>query len=228
MNNFINVVVIVEGQTEEIFIKNILGKYLARKNIYITPIKISKPGQKGGDVKFARALNDISLHLKQRTDTYVTLFVDYYGIKNDWPGLAEAKKRTNPADIADVINRATHSEVNSKLNSCRSDIRFIPNIAIHEFETLLFSDPEILASHLDIKQSEIEKILNKFGEPERINNSPQTAPSKRLEKLYERYKKTNTGINIARAIGLSKMREMCPLFDDWLTNLENLQDVKRR
>ena len=134
----------------------------------------------------------------------------------------EAKKRTNPVEIAEAINRATHNEVNTKLESYRSDVRFIPNIAIHEFETLLFSDPEILAYHLDIKQAEIDKILNKFGEPERINDSPQTAPSKRLEKLYDRYKKTNTGINIARAIGLSKMREQCPLFDNWLTNLENL------
>jgi hypothetical protein len=32
---------------------------LAEKSIYITPIIISKPGQKGGDVKFSRAKNDI-------------------------------------------------------------------------------------------------------------------------------------------------------------------------
>ncbi len=49
----------------------------------MTPIMISKPGQKGGDVKFARVKNDIGLYLKQGSDTLLTLFVDYYGIKKE-------------------------------------------------------------------------------------------------------------------------------------------------
>jgi hypothetical protein len=51
-----------------------MSPYLAEKRIYITPIIISKPGQKGGDVRFARVRNDIGLHLKQRHDSYLTLF----------------------------------------------------------------------------------------------------------------------------------------------------------
>ncbi len=42
--------------------------------------QVSKPGQKGGDVKFVKVRNDIIRHLKQREDTIVTLFLDYYGL----------------------------------------------------------------------------------------------------------------------------------------------------
>ena len=223
MNNYIEIIVIVEGQTEQKFIRDILAPYLGIRGIFMYPSLINKSGQKGGDVRFVRAINDISRFLKQRDGTFVSLFVDYYGIDKDWPGFEEANKRTVPSEIAAKINNATHKAVNEKLLSYRSDIRFIPNIAVHEFETLLFSDSEILASQLYVKQSTIDKILTKFGEPEKINNSPETAPSKRLEKLYDRYKKTNTGINIARAIGIDKMREQSPLFDNWLIRIEKLR-----
>jgi len=55
MNKFAEVVAIVEGPTEQIFMREVLAPYLATKNIFITPIIITKPGQKGGDVKFSRA-----------------------------------------------------------------------------------------------------------------------------------------------------------------------------
>ena len=52
--------------------------------------------------------------------------------------------------------------------------------------------------------------------------SPETAPSKRIEKFNKRYKKTVTGIAIAKEIGLPTIRKKCPVFDEWLTKLENL------
>ncbi len=225
MSDYIEVKVIVEGKTEEIFIKSILQEYLAQKNIYITPIQISKPGQKGGDVRFDRALKDISLHLKQRPDTYISLFFDYYGIKDDWPGLDNAHTKTVPLEIASAINNATQTAVDKELSEYRSDIRFIPYIAVHEFESLLFSDSSKTASVLNIDKSKVDAIINQFGDPEKINNSSETAPSKRLEKLYSRYKKTSTGIKIAKEIGISKMRGECMVFDSWLKQLELLVEV---
>ena len=35
--------------------------------------------------------------------------------------------------------------------------------------------------------------------------------------------KTVTGIAVAKAIGVEKMREKCPVFNHWLTSLENLR-----
>ncbi|WP_449258358.1 DUF4276 family protein [Chlorobium limicola] len=80
MNEYAEVIVLSEGLTEMLFVKQLLAPYLAQQGIYITPVILDKPGEKGGDVKFARARNDIGKHLKQRNNTFVTLFVDYYGI----------------------------------------------------------------------------------------------------------------------------------------------------
>jgi len=94
---------------------------------------------------------------------------------------------------------------------------------VHEFEALLFSDAEKLAEHLKIKPQSIKDILIECGDPENINDSSQTAPSKRLENLYRRYKKTTTGIAVARAIGIDKMREQCPIFNGLLNKIEFLK-----
>ena len=217
------IIVIVEGLTEKIFIKDMVTPCLAQKGIYITPIEVSKPGQKGGDIRFARVKRDIELHLKQRHDTFVTLFVDYYGIRNDWPGIEAARLLKVPAQIAEVVNKATMEAVQSLFMETNPVRRFIPFIAVHEFETLLFSDAGILAAELGVKRAKVDAILKECGEPEKINNSNETAPSKRLEDLNDRFKKTSTGIAIARAVGLSKMRAACPLFDAWMTTLESLR-----
>lgn len=227
MSNYIQIVVIVEGKTEEIFIKSILAPYLAQKNIFMTPIIISKPGQKGGDVSFKRAIKDIKLHMKQRNDTYVSLFVDYYGIKNDWPGLGSAKSKTIPVEIAKVLNDATQKAIDSRLGDYDFSRRFVPNITVHEFESLLFSDAKELAEKLGVDKKDVDAILKRCGEPEKINNSSLTAPSKRLDKLYDRYKKTSTGITIANAIGIVKMREKCPVFDNWLKTVEEKLESTR-
>lgn len=226
MSNCTNVMAIVEGKTEEIFIKNLVNPYLARKNIFIHATQISKPGQKGGDVRFERAKRDFEIHLKQRSDTYITCFFDYYGIKSDWPGIDEVREGATPKEIAETINEATKEKVVSLFGDQRADERFIPFIAVYEFEALLFSDAEILSSRMGISASHIEDVLTEFGEPEAINNSPQTAPSKRLDSWSKgsKFRKTTTGITIAQAIGVEKMREQCPLFNNWLTAFETIQD----
>jgi Domain of unknown function (DUF4276) len=93
---------------------------------------------------------------------------------------------------------------------------------MYELEALYFSDPSCLAAKLGVQQRKIEEILEECGEPEKINDHKTTAPSNRLEKLSGRFKKTSTGIAIAAAIGIPKMREACPLFNNWVTTLENL------
>ena len=104
-----------------------------------------------------------------------------------------------------------------------ADWRFIPYVAMHEFEAMLFSDPKLLAEQLKVPESDINDILAECGEPENIDDSPLTAPSKRLDNLSTRFKKTSTGIAIAKAIGLVKIKEQCPLFNKWMTEIECLK-----
>ncbi len=236
MSNFTEVFAIVEGATEQLFIQQILAPYLAEKNIDMKATQVKtlnknrKPKKKGGDVRFARVKKDIGNHLKQRTETYVTTFVDYYGIK-EWPGIDSVPENSKPDHIAKHINKETKKEINKQFSKQESNRRFIPYMSIHEFEALLFSDSALLASELGINETEISDVLTTHGEPEAINNSPQTAPSKRLEAWSQRvsktkFAKTSTGITLAKDIGISKMREKCPVFNAWIDQLETIVEAQ--
>jgi len=220
MNKQFWITVLCEGKTEQKFIKSILSPYFQQKNIIMTPIIVSKKGEKGGDVKFQRVKGDIVTALSQSNISAVTTFVDYYGIK-EWPGKNDVLQNSTPEQIADCLNQATKNAICSKYDNLNPQNRFIPFVAVHEFETLLFSNSKVLAEHLHIEQNKVDEVLSEHdGCPEKINNSPETAPSKRLEKWDARYGKTTAGIAIADAIGIDEMRKKCPLFDAWLRTLE--------
>ena len=93
---------------------------------------------------------------------------------------------------------------------------------VHEFEALLFSEPQVLAKNIDVQLSAVESITNKFSGIEAINKSQATAPSKRIAQLNPSYKKTLDGIKIASEIGLDRIRKQCPVFDQWLRKIEAL------
>jgi len=224
MSNYIEVIAIVEGKTEQVFIEKILAPYLGHKNIGIRATQASKPGQKGGDVRFSRVKRDLEGHLKQRSDTYVTTFIDYYGTK-EWPGIDSVPPQACPEIIAKTVNDATKEKVVTLFSAQQADRRFIPFIAVHEFEALLFSDVEILSVQLGVEAPEISAVISACGSPEAINNNPQTAPSKRLSAWCTNgtFLKTTTGISVAEKIGIEKMREQCPLFNGWLATFEEIQ-----
>ena len=221
MSDYINLTILVEGETELRFVKEILYSYLFERSIIAQPIVIGRPGCKGGNINFDRVFRDISIHIKQRSDNFISTFIDYYGLSR-WPGLREAQNSEVPKQIAEKINKSTIASIAQKIDPNIVQRRFIPFVAVHEFEALLFSDTSCLAAGINVPEKSIKKILNECGEPESINNNYETAPSKRLLSLFSRYKKTTTGITIAREIGIEKMREKCPVFNDWLMRLENL------
>ncbi len=102
--------------------------------------------------------------------------------------------------------------------------RFIPFIQMYEFEALLFSDPVAFAKGIG-KQSlenDFERIVGEFPTPEHINDSPKTAPSKRIEQLVLGYEKPIMDNLAAMEVGLTVMRQKCHLFNNWLERLENL------
>lgn len=223
MSNYIEVMVVVEGKTEEIFVKSILSPYLSEKSIYMFPTQVTKPGEKGGDVRFSRVKNDLEKHLKQRTDTYVTTLIDYYGTK-DWPGLNDVEANSTPEAITMIVNNAAMKEITGLYPGVNAEQRFIPYLAIHEFEALLFCGPSEIAFELGIQEEIVHNVLKEFGTPEEINNNRDSAPSKRLDNWspHKKFPKTTTGISIARNIGIQRMRNMCPLFDNWIKTFEDI------
>lgn len=222
MNN-IEVNIIVEGSTEQTFIRELLGPTLSSKGIYLYPSLIGKPGHKGGNIRFERAKRDISNFLKQRPGTYISTMFDYFRIETSWPGRPDIQSNDAAAKKAEKMEYKTLLEIRKLFPDQNIEKRFIPYIEMHEFEALLFSDVSTLANILGVNSKEINSILNECGEPEEINDNHQTAPSKRLQNLYDKkYRKVAMGKTIAEAIGIQTMRKKCPHFNKWLEKLELL------
>ena len=223
MSKYVEVVAIVEGKTEQIFIEKLLSLELAKNMVGITAIQASKPGQKGGDIHWKRIKRDLEIHLKQRSETFVTTMIDYYGVKQ-WPGTEQMPQFATPDQISSLLNKAAYNELVALCPDQRADQRFIPYVSIHEFEALLFSDTAILAQALGVKEEKVLAVLEECGTPEAINKNVSTAPSKRLERWARggNFAKAVNGISIASKIGIPKMRQKCLLFNDWLERLEKL------
>lgn len=68
MNN-IRIYIVVEGQTEQNFVRDIPAPYMAHKGIYLNTALIGKPGHKGGNISFDRARTDIGNFLRDSSDT---------------------------------------------------------------------------------------------------------------------------------------------------------------
>lgn len=102
--------------------------------------------------------------------------------------------------------------------------RFVPFVTMHEFEALLFSDCEAFARALAMPNltERLRDIRNQFESPEHINDSPETAPSKRIEALHRDYRKVADGTAAAKEVTLAKMTQQCPHFANWLHRLETL------
>jgi len=103
------------------------------------------------------------------------------------------------------MNQATAERVRQLFQDQDLSDRFIPYVSMYEIEALYFSDPACLAEKLGVAQRHIDAILLECKEPENINDHSETSPSKRLENLSDRFKKTSTGIAIATEIGIPKM-----------------------
>jgi hypothetical protein len=132
-------------------------------------------------------------------------------------------------EIGEFIERETLIEIKKQLPELRSSDKFIPYFQMHEFEALLFSDPKILSEKLRVKQNRIDDIVNKFSTPEDINDNPNTAPSKRLEKLCVTYSQNKTGymeiikgIEVAEVLGIELISEECVHFRKWFERIINL------
>lgn len=100
--------------------------------------------------------------------------------------------------------------------------RFVPYVMMHEFEGLLFSDCKRFGDGIrrpDLA-AHFQGIRDGFNSPEEIDDSPISAPSKRVESLVPGYEKPLLGALAVLEIGLQAIRAECPNFRAWLESLE--------
>lgn len=226
----VRVNIIVEGPTEETFVNKILAVDLGLRGISISARSVETKRKKsrfdrsieikrGGLSKYDKVKRDIQRWLKEDRGAYLTTMFDLYELPPDFPNRQEARRLRDPYKKVMRLEQGLAEDI--------GDPRFIPYIQLHEFEGLLFSDVEAIDHVLEIYQSdshlrELKYIRTKFNTPEEIYEGQTTAPSKRLLNLYEGYDKVLFGSLIAGRIGLERMREECPHFNEWVSKMLDL------
>jgi hypothetical protein len=212
-----------EGFSEERFVTDILRPHLLNFNIYAEVRKVltnRKLRKRGGIVGYQKFKNDVTQWFKECPDVYHTTFIDLYGLSTDFPGHTTTK-HLQPYDRVKAIEKMLYADL--------AFHKFIPYIQLHEYEALMYADTDVMHEWLSLYN---KLPVNCFTEirdsmldsnPELINESPETAPSKRILKLCDTYDKVDDGILILKEIGLNKLRSECKHFNDWLTTLEGLK-----
>jgi hypothetical protein len=204
---------IVEGQTEEEFVNQLLAPYFLKFGIHsVSAIKVATSStSKGGFVNYEHLKNDILKRIRE-SNIVVTTFVDYFRMPTNTP---EYGKSQSEVEI--------DNKISSLENAIEKDIRFpnfIAYIQKHEFEALLFS---FNVGFENLYNSEIytqtAKVIAGYQNPENINSRPKYAPSKRLITIMNGYEKVFEGNMIALELGIDIILEKCPRFKAWVEKL---------
>jgi hypothetical protein len=218
----------VEGQTEETFVNEVLGEHLMQSGYEVVSARlVGNPRMKRGGIRpWQGVKRDILRHLREDRSAIAAIMVDYYGLPLDWPGRAEAPGENSTSGKAKLVESALIEDISEEMGNRFDARRFIPLVMMHEFEALLFSDPDRFANAIGKAglTEEFRAIRQEFEHPEDINDSPETAPSKRIENLFPGYEKPLYGVIAALEIGLQMMRNECPHFNEWLNHLEVLPE----
>jgi hypothetical protein len=218
----------VEGATEQTFANTVLQPHFAAYSVQLQPAVLIANSrrhgkvQRGGGRRYKPMRDDILRFTAQEkgADVRFTTMIDLYSLALDFPGLRDTEKlRHLPYERVKALEQAWYDD--------QPDRRFLPFIVLHEYETLLFSKPDEFSLFYPNRPKEIralQQIATDIGNIELINDSPQTAPSKRIMAQFPAYEnqKTIVGTQVAELIGLQRIRECCRHFDEWVRRIENL------
>jgi len=229
INRMARLLVHVEGETEETFVNEVLRPHLYKHRYESIGARLignaRQRHRRGGIRAWSAVRGDILAHLKEDSAAIVTTMVDYYALPQTggraWPGRALAGTLPFPQKSG-TVEDALLADVCLGMGKNFNARRFIPYVMMHEFEGLLFSDCYLFANGIGRPElaPQFQAIRNRFNNPEEINDSPITAPSKRVEGLVPGYEKPLLGTLAVITIGLDKIRDECPHFRRWIERLE--------
>lgn len=197
--------VVVEGSTEAEFVKQVLAPYLLSKSVLPEVVSLN------GRISVTR-LGERMADLYPNFDR-VTSLVDFYGFQDK-----------GSASVTDLEGQI-HGSIMRRLNRPVDESRIIPYVQRHEFESLLFSNVRAFATLPDVTGRSVDLLASihaAFDNPEEINDSRDTAPSKRIAQVITGYNKAANGPAVVLEIGLDAIRRECPRFNQWVERLESL------
>jgi len=218
----------VEGPTEAGVLRALLQQYFADRDFRMKVTSLN------GNVKWDRIVRESVLLIKENSretpNAITATFFDYYGrsAKNQWPDFG-APANQPVATLARGVETSLEEEVNKAFSQGGAQIRFIPHVQMHELEALFFAQPELLAEVFEQPEKKDELEASRAGGQgklacEEINDSPRTAPSKRIEAIFSAYKKgsgqRSHASRFAQRASLEVIRKECPLFSAWLEKIE--------
>lgn len=219
-----------EGQTEQTFASVILQPHLAQHQVFLNKPRLIAHGRKKGKAQrggsgygdYQPMKDDIKRCLSEdrKADAFFTTMIDLYAIHYNFPGLEEAKTmHQNPIQRVEFLEKSFADDID--------DPRFIPYIQLHEYEAYLFANPNCfndLYDNCSDKVKILKDIADLYETPELINDSRETAPSKRIIAQFPDYDRAKPVIGslLAESIGIEVIRNKCPHFNSWLLQLESL------
>ena len=215
---------VVEGQTEETFVRDVLAPHLLGGGIACAARCVQtgrKRGKvfKGGVTSYVQFHKDLTLWMKQDqgADAYFTTMVDLYRLPDDFPGHQAASKMTDPLKRVAMLEESFRQDVAHHLG------QFIPHIQSYEFEALLFAGPEVFALSFPGREREVDALRTIRAEhrsPEHIDD--EDPPSRRILSVFRGYDKVSDGPLLASEIGLQRIRQECQHFGQWVRRLEEI------
>jgi hypothetical protein len=183
--------IVVEGQTEKEFVDEVLMSAFSPLGI-IPDARCVATSRKGGRKHSGGAINRSYIKLKndlinwikedRNADARFSMMIDLYGLAPDFPGYKESRQQSTSQEKVNILEKRFSEEIN--------DYRFIPYIQLHEFEALLFAEPEKFATAYPNRQNQIQQLIeirSQFESPEDINEGRKTAPSKRIKAILPEY-----------------------------------------
>lgn len=224
--------VLCEGQTEQGFVEAVLKPYLINHGIIAVKSVLldtnKKKGTKGGITNYQKVKNDLYRLMRSNTDNeyaeniFTTMF-DFYGLPNDFPGYQENVSKSDKYECVQGLEEAFLKDISNEIENKE----FIPYIQLHEFEALVFCGIDYLIEMEwcgNKGRNYLQNTLKDVGNPELINNCPDTAPSKRIEHAIEldkkqKYNKPYVGKYVTKQVGIVYLREQCKHFNEWIEKL---------
>jgi hypothetical protein len=205
-----------EGQTEETFVREVLQNHFNRLDIFLNAIVIrTSASARGGMVSYAKLRWQIDCKCKEDNSASVTSLIDLYGLPKDFPQKVMIDFQIDPYQKAKVAEAALAADI--------AHTNFIPNLLLHEYEALLFSDVSKFGGWFSaVATQNLADDIQGAISPEHVNDNLHSAPSKRVLKHCSAYDKPVHGSVIAMDIGLDVIRNKCQHFNAWLRKIESL------
>ena len=211
---------IVEGETEEMFVNSMLKPYFLKSGFNNTLQCFKIKRSNGGMQKYSYVKQDI-LRVIYEQEAIVTTMFDFYALPSTFPGQTDIKDINNHLEKVLYLEKKMKEDL--EVSQRTSFGNYVPYIQLHDFEALVFTSEkgfEQLFEHSEMNYKGISELIKQYPNPEEINDSPQTAPSKRIKKLIPGYQKVLFGNLLVAYNGMSILLSKCPHFRSWIETLK--------